>query len=218
MGLNLKELSSPIEFWEYFEKISKIPHCSGKEEKVREYIKKEAESFNFETVIDKAGNILVIIPPKKKKYSTVILQSHMDMVCEKNKDVTHDFSKDPLKLKTITYDEKIWITAEGTTLGADNATGMAYSLVLMKKIRNNELAFEDLEIDLLFTVGEEAGMFGAFQINEELIRGNLLINLDSAMENVITIGCVGALIIQLDIRVELINLTPIESNLIPLKI
>ena len=132
MMLNLKDLSSPLEFWEYFEKISQIPHCSGKEDKVREFIRNEAQKFNFETKIDKAGNLLVIITPTKEIKSTVILQSHMDMVCEKNKDVLHDFSKDPLKLKIISLDDKKWMTAEGTTLGADNATGMAYSLDLVQ--------------------------------------------------------------------------------------
>ncbi len=88
MSVNLQNLGSPLEFWEYFEEISRIPHCSGFEGKVREYIKDEADKFNFETKIDKAGNILVIIPPKEEKKSIVIIQSHMDMVCEKNKDVS----------------------------------------------------------------------------------------------------------------------------------
>ncbi|TFG29745.1 MAG: beta-Ala-His dipeptidase [Promethearchaeota archaeon] len=218
MTENLLNLGSPSEFWEYFEQISKIPHCSGNEGEVREFIREEAEKFNFETKIDKAGNILVIIPPKKEKKSIIIIQSHMDMVCEKNKDVEHDFTKDPLKLKIITIDGKKWLTAEGTTLGADNATGMAYSLALMKKIHDGELNFESLEIDLLFTVGEETGMFGAMQIDKELLRSNLLINLDSFRENFITIGCVGALITSLEVKVDLIEIKPIEEGLISLKI
>jgi len=215
---DLHNLGSPSEFWEYFEQISKIPHCSGNEAKIREFINKEAKNFNFETKIDKAGNILVIIPPKKEKRSIIMIQSHMDMVCEKNSDIKHDFSKDPLTLKIITLDGKKWLTAEGTTLGADNATGMAYSLALMKKIYNDELIFEDLEIDLLFTVGEESGMFGAMQIDKELLRSNSLINLDSFRENIITIGCVGALITYIETKADLININQIGDNLKPLKI
>ncbi|MFX1338696.1 MAG: beta-Ala-His dipeptidase [Promethearchaeota archaeon] len=215
---NLHNLGSPSEFWDYFEKISKIPHCSGNEGKVREFIRNEAEKFNFETKIDKAGNILIIIPSKKEKKTIIIIQSHMDMICEKNKDVEHDFSKDPLKLKVINLDGKKWLTAEGTTLGADNATGMAYSLTLMKKIYNGELIFEELEIDLLFTVGEESGMFGAMQIDKGLLRSNSLINLDSVRENIITIGCVGALITYIEIKADVVNINQIEDNLSPLKI
>ena len=218
MLINPHNLGDPLEFWEYFENISKIPHCSGNEGKIREYIKGEAEKFNFETKIDKAGNILVIIPPKKEKKSIITIQSHMDMVCEKNKDVEHDFSKDPLKLKIVTIDGKKWLTAEGTTLGADNATGMAYSLAIMKKIHNGELIFEDLEIDLLFTVSEESGMLGAMQIEKDLLRSKSLINLDSGGENVITIGCVGALITYVEIRADLININQIENKLKPLEI
>jgi dipeptidase D len=211
-------LGSPTEFWEYFEKISKIPHCSGNEGKVRDYIKNEAENFNFETKIDKAGNILVIIPPKKEKKSVIIIQSHMDMVCEKNADVEHDFSKNPLKLKIISLDDKKWLTAEGTTLGADNATGMAYSLTIMNKVHKGELIFEDLEIDLLFTVSEESTMAGALQIEKNLLRSKSLINLDSARENIITIGCVGALLTYIEVKVDLIDINQIKDKLIPLEI
>ncbi len=218
MSVNLHDLSSPLEFWEYFEDISKIPHCSGNEGKVREYIKEEAEKFNFETKSDNAGNILVIIPPKKEKKSIIIIQSHMDMVCEKNKEVEHDFSKDPLKLKVITFDGKKWLTAEGTTLGADNATGMAYSLAIMKKIHKGDLIFENLEIDLVFTVSEESSMSGALQIDKDLLRSKTLINLDSARENVITIGCVGALLTYVEVKIDLINVNQIEGKLQPLEI
>jgi len=218
MSVNLHNLRTPLEFWEYFENISKIPHCTGNEAKVREYIKNEAKKFHFETKLDKAGNLLVIVPPKKEKRSNVIVQSHMDMVCEKNKEVKHDFSKDPLKLKIISLDGKKWITAEGTTLGADNATGMAYSLALMKKIHNGELNFENLEIDLLFTVGEESGMFGAFQIDKDLLRGKSLINLDSFRENIITIGCVGFLITPIEIIADIIKVNQIDNKLEPVNI
>ena len=118
--LNLKELSQPLEFWEYFEHITKIPRCSEHEEKVRTYIKEEAEKLGFKTQVDHIGNLVVRIPAKSKKKQTVVLQCHMDMVCEKNEEIIHDFSKDPLKIKIIEIENEKWITAEGTTLGADN--------------------------------------------------------------------------------------------------
>jgi dipeptidase D len=142
----------------------------------------------------------------------------MDMVCEKNKEFRHDFSNDPLKLKIINIDEKKWLTAEGTTLGADNATGMAYSLALMNKIYNGDLNFEHLEINLLFTVGEEAGMFGAMQIDKDLLRGKTIINLDSAREDLITIGCVGTLITFIEIKINSMKLNQIKDSFQPLKI
>ena len=113
--LKLRDLGNPPEFWEYFEQISKIPHCSGYEERIRNYIKNEAENFKFETKTDKVGNLLVIIPPKSNIESTVILQSHLDMVCEKNENTRHDFSKDSLKLKVIEKGGNKWVTADGTT-------------------------------------------------------------------------------------------------------
>ena len=105
MNINFKELGTPSEFWEYFNQVSKIPRCSGREQLIREYIKKEAEKFNFPSEADVAGNLLVSALPKKDDRPTVIIQSHMDMVCEKNENITHDFLKDPLKLKIIEIDK-----------------------------------------------------------------------------------------------------------------
>ena len=97
----LKELGQPEEFWDYFEKISQIPRCSRYEEKIRNFIKEEGENFGFKTKVDKVGNLAIYIPAKSTEKEKLILQCHMDMVCEKNDEVEHDFSKDPLKLKVI---------------------------------------------------------------------------------------------------------------------
>ncbi len=214
----LHKLGSPVEFWEYFENISKIPRCSGNERHVREYVKNEAEILNFNTKIDKAGNLLVIIPPRKEKKTAITLQSHFDMVCEKNKDVEHDFSKDPLKLQIIKLKGKKWVTAEGTTLGADNGSGIAFSLAIMKKIANKDLKFDNLEINLLFTVSEESTMSGAMQIDKDLLRSNLLINLDSGADDLITIGCVGGHLTRIEIKVDTIIINQIEDDLKPIEI
>ena len=214
----LRDLGNPSEFWEYFEQISKIPHCSGYEEQIRNYVRNEAENFNFETKIDKVGNLLVRIPSKNTSKSLVILQSHLDMVCEKNENTLHDFSKDPLKLKVIEINGKKWVTADGTTLGADNGTGIASQLALMKKIYNGELDFSHLGLDLLFTLDEENGMSGAYQIGDEMINSNQLINLDGIQDEVITIGSVGMIHSSFEIKLERINLNKEQNELEVVKI
>ena len=216
--LKLRDLGNPPEFWEYFEQISKIPHCSGYEERIRNYIKNEAEKFKFETKTDKVGNLLVIIPPKSNIESTVILQSHLDMVCEKNENTRHDFSKDSLKLKVIEKGSNKWVTADGTTLGADNSTGISSQLALMKKIYNGELDFNHLGLDLLFTLDEEIGMTGAYQIDDEMVNGNQLINLDGIQDEVITIGSVGMIHSSFEIKLERTNIKKEENELEVVKI
>jgi len=193
MDLIISKLEAPLEFWEYFEKISKIPRCSGNEEKIRKYIVDVAKNFNFETKIDDAGNVLVnpSIDKRKKNVKKICLQSHMDMVCEKNETYNHDFLKDPLKLEKIMINNEIWLTAVGTTLGADNGVGIAYSLVLMKKIHDRKINVNKCNLSFLFTVDEESGLQGAFNIDPELLDCDYLLNLDSENDETITIGCAG---------------------------
>jgi dipeptidase D len=215
-----KRLGEPTEFWEYFEKISKIPRCSGKEEKIRVFIDEEARKFSFETKIDKVRNLLVRIPAisKEETHQKIILQSHLDMVCEKNENIKHDFSRDPLKIKVVEIDEEKWVTADGTTLGADNGSGVAYQLALMKKVHDGELSFGTTEIDLLFTVNEEEGLIGAFKIDKSFIDGDFLINFDGSKDDNIVIGCAGGsyTYIDIDVKKEIVNFN--EEELIPIKI
>ncbi|MFX1530078.1 MAG: beta-Ala-His dipeptidase [Promethearchaeota archaeon] len=213
----LKELGQPSELWEYFEQITKIPRCSEHEEKVRTYIKEEAERLGFETKVDKTGNLVVRVSTKDTPKKKVVLQCHMDMVCEKNEGISHDFSKDPLKLKIIEIDRKKWVTAEGTTLGADNGVGIGYLLTFMKKIHDGELHFDSLDFDLLFTVDEERGLNGAFNIEDDLISGNYLINLDAEDEDSVIIGCAGGRVTFFHIKKETVKIKN-EVNLIPIKI
>lgn len=217
---DLKDLCDPSEFWEYFYEISKIPRCSGNEKRVRNFIKNEAEKLGFKTDGDKVNNLVVRIPgtnASKDGSPRLVLQSHMDMVCEKNENTEHDFSKDPLKLKFIEKEKDKWLTAEGTTLGADNGVGIAYQLALMKKIHEGELNFGPLEFDLLFTVDEERGLTGASQIGKSLIKGDYLINLDSEEDDRFTVGCAGGKVFTVNIKVQKIPLVE-GKNLIPLKL
>ena len=216
--LNLKDLGQPSEFWDYFEKVSKIPRCSEHEEKIRMFIKEEAERLGFRSKSDSVGNLVVIVPAKSKQKSIGVLQCHMDMVCEKNESVTHDFSKDPLKLKVNEIENDKWLTAEGTTLGADNGVGICYILTLMKKIYKGELNFDSLGLNMLFTVDEEQGLRGAFKIEKEFLEGDFLINLDSEEDNAVTIGCAGGLVHFVEIKRSTIELNQQNEEFIPIKI
>ena len=220
MSLVKKELGEPSEFWDYFEQISQIPRCSGNESEIRNFVKQEAENFNFETKVDKTGNLIVRILPKmvKKQNKKVVLQSHLDIVCEKNEATEHDFSKDPLKLKIIELDDEKWLTAEGTTLGADNGVGIAFSLALMKKIHENQNIFDSLAIDLLFTVDEESGLYGALGIEKDMIEGDYLLNLDSEEDDSFTIGCAGGINTLADIKLSYEKISEYIKNPIVLKL
>jgi len=216
--LNLKELGKFTEFWEYFEQISKIPRCSEHEENIRIFIKQEAEKLGFISQVDEAGNIVVRIPSRSPQTSRGVLQCHMDMVCEKNQLISHDFAKDPLVLKIEKIDDDNWLTAEGTTLGADNGVGICYLLTLLKKIQRGDLNFDSLALDLLFTVDEEQGLRGAFKIDDNFIDGRFLINLDSEEDDTVTIGCAGGKVTFYYIKVKKIIINQIDEKLIPVKI
>ena len=173
----------PKVVWKYFEEICKIPRCSKHEEKIADFIVKIAEENGLEWQKDDVGN--VVVRKKANGYENapmITLQCHMDMVCEKNKDIEHDFSKDAIK----PYIDGEWVKAKGTTLGADNGIGLAICLALMesKDVKHGPLEF-------LFTVDEETGLTGAFGLKKEFVKGQLLINLDSEDFGVIYIGCAG---------------------------
>ena len=171
----------PASVFHYFEEICQVPRPSKKEEKIIAYLLDFAEKHSLEAKKDEAGNILMKKPatPGKENLKTVILQSHIDMVCEKNSDSTHDFMNDPIE----TYVDGEWLKAKGTTLGADNGIGMATQLAI--------LAADDIEhgpIECLFTVDEETGLTGAFALKEGFMDGDILINLDSEDEGELFIG------------------------------
>ena len=183
--MELSELKPESVFY-YFSEICKVPRPSKKEEKIISYLENFAAEQKLEIKKDEAGNILIKKPatPGKENLKTVVLQSHVDMVCEKNNDVEHDFLTDPIE--TIIDGE--WLKAKGTTLGADNGIGVVTELAI--------LAANDIEhgpIECLFTIDEETGLTGAFALKEGFMSGDILLNLDSEDEGELFIGCAGGI-------------------------
>jgi len=201
--MSVIENLEPKSVWKHFDEIRKIPRCSKHEEKIREHILAFAKKNNLKVKTDKTGNVVIIKPASKgmEKKPTVILQGHMDMVCEKNSDAKFDFSKDPINLKL----KGEILTADGTTLGADNGIGLAISLAILedKNLRHGP-------IEALFTIDEETGLTGAFAMESNMITGRILLNLDSEDFGVITVGCAGGG----DTKIELpFKTQPINGNL-----
>lgn len=180
-----------------FEKISAIPRKSGHEEKIRLHLIDWARSNKFLHITDKAGNLIVKVKGTKgmEKKAPVVLQGHLDMVCEKTPDSTHDFAKDPIK---FVYDGE-WLKADNTTLGADNGIAMAIAMAICE---DSDVKHPPLE--LLFTVEEETGLTGAKELEPDIITGSRLINIDSEDEGVFTVGCAGGkdTHIELDLSYE----------------
>jgi dipeptidase D len=174
----------PQKIWTYFEEICRIPRPSKKEDRIIRYLIGFANKNNLKYRKDKCGNLLILknASPGKEKLKTVVLQCHTDMVTEKDIKVSHNFDKDPINLK-IKGD---WITASGTSLGADDGIGMAAILALLE---DKEAIHGPLEC--LFTVNEESGMTGAASLEPDFIKGRILLNLDSEDEGQFFIGCAG---------------------------
>jgi dipeptidase D len=183
MASTLFELK-PSHLWKHFAKIITIPHCSGNERPLGDYVLSFAKGLNLAAQRDKVGNVLVSKPatPGHETAPGVILQGHLDMVCEKNSDVAHDFAKDPIQAGI----KGEWVQANGTTLGADNGIGLAACLAAME---DTSLVHGPLEF--LFTVDEETGLTGANKIQKGFLKGTRLLNLDSEEEGSFTIGCAG---------------------------
>lgn len=174
----------PAVVFHYFDEVCQVPRPSKKEEKIRAYLLDFAKKHNLEAKTDEAGNVLIkkVASAGMENLKTVILQSHIDMVCEKNKDTEHNFETDPIQ----TYIDGEWLRAKGTTLGADNGIGVATELAV--------LASDDIKhgpIECLFTVDEETGLTGAFALKEGFMNGDILLNLDSEDDGELFIGCAG---------------------------
>lgn len=180
---------------DYFENINAIPRCSGNEAGVCKWLERWAAQRQLSYDCDKGGNMVVQVPatPGYENRATVVLQGHMDMVCEKTPDSSHDFGKDPI----ISHFEGDWLTATDTTLGADNGIAIAYMLAL---VEDETVAHPPLE--LLFTVDEETGLNGAKLLEPEFVKGRVLINLDSEDEGIFTIGCAGGIDTTLTLPAE----------------
>lgn len=182
--MTVKDLK-PALIWNIFDQITKVPRPSKKEEKIRQFLLDFAAQHDLTVRTDEVGNVVMSKPatPGHENAPTVILQSHMDMVCESN-DKSFDFENNPIT--TIVDGE--WVHADGTTLGADNGIGMAASLAVMV---DNSLVHGPVEA--LFTVDEETGLTGANNLGDGMMDGSILLNLDSEDDAEVFIGCAGGI-------------------------
>jgi len=183
MGKVLGNLKPEL-VWYHFEEICKYPRPSKKEEKIAGYIVSVGKKLGLKTEKDKFGNIVIRKPatPGKENLKTVVLQGHIDMVCEKNRDVEHDFDNDPI----YPYIDGDWVKAKGTTLGADNGIGVACALAVLES--------KDIEhgpLECLFTLDEETGLTGASSLKKGFLKADILINMDSEELGSLFIGCSG---------------------------
>jgi len=176
----------PQEIWKYFHQITQIPRPSKKEEKIIQYLVDFAQEHHLEADLDSVRNMVIRKPasPGMENLPVIVLQSHLDMVCEKNNDIEHNFEVDPINA----YIEDDWVKAKGTTLGGDDGIGIAASLAILasKNIEHGPL-------ECFFTVDEETGMSGAFGLQPGFLKGKTLLNLDSEDEGELFIGCAGGM-------------------------
>ena len=174
----------PKYLWQQFDRIRQVPRPSKHEEKIREYVQNWAAERGFEALTDSIGNVVVRVPatPGREGAPTIVIQAHMDMVCEKNNDVDFDFMNDPIQLDR----DGDWLVARGTTLGSDNGVGMAAGMALAE---DPDAIHGPLE--LLITVDEETGLTGAAQLDSSLVTGRTLLNLDTEELGALYIGCAG---------------------------
>jgi len=192
---NISDLK-PEKLWSIFYDLTQIPRPSKAEQKAVEFVRSFGEKLGLETIQDKAGNVIIKKPARSGNENKpgIILQGHLDMVPQKNSDTEHDFEKDPIKA----FVDGEWVAAKGTTLGADNGIGVAAALAVMAADNINHGP-----VEALLTVDEETGMTGAFNLEEGILEGKILINLDSEDEGELYIGCAGG--VNTSARFDFIN-------------
>ncbi len=176
----------PKALWQHFYSLTQVPRPSGKKEPIGTFIADFGKSLGLETLRDEIGNVLVRKPatPGMENRKTVVLQSHMDMVPQKNSNVAHNFETDPIQA----YIDGDWVTAKDTTLGADNGIGISAAMAILGSTDIPHPA-----IEMFITVEEETGMFGAFALQPNFLKGDILINMDSEDEGELYVGCAGGL-------------------------
>lgn len=176
----------PVELWNNFEDLNAVPRPSKKEERVIEFIKNFGLNLGLSTYVDPCGNVIIKKPASKgsENQKTVIIQSHLDMVHQKNADTEFDFLTQGIQ----SYIDGDWVTAKGTTLGADNGMGVATIMTLLASSTIQHPA-----IEALFTIDEETGMTGAFELEKGILEGEILLNLDTEDDDEFSIGCAGGI-------------------------
>lgn len=178
----------PSSLWQFFEQLCKIPRPSKHEQQISAWIQQWAIAQGLSVVSDEVGNVIIKKPATQgmERRKTVVLQAHMDMVPQKNANINHDFLTDSIKPYVVTEADGAWVTAQDTTLGADNGIGLSSALAV--------LASKDIvhgPIEVLLTIDEEAGMTGAFGLKSGWLSGDILINTDSEREGEVYMGCAG---------------------------
>lgn len=207
MEENIQNLK-PAAVWRWFLEICKIPRPSKKEWRMTAFLEAFARERKLDFKRDELGSVLISKPATKGKEScpTIVLQSHLDMVCEKNNDVQHDFEKDSIKPRIVDG----WVTATGTTLGADDGIGIATQLAILD---SNDL--QHGKIECLFTVDEETGLSGAFALKPDFFTGKTLLNLDSEDEGILFVGCAGGIDTLATFKYKS---EPLEKGYFPIKL
>lgn len=207
MSTELSELY-PKKLWKNFDKICQIPRPSKHEQQMVQFIKEFGNTLKLDVYLDKAGNVIIRKPATKgmEQHKKVILQAHLDMVPQKTDDSLHNFKKDAIK--PLIKDQ--WVTADHTTLGADNGIGVAAILAILQ---SNDISHGSIEA--LFTVDEETGMTGAEELEPDVLQGDILLNLDTEDEGELCIGCAGG--IDTNIKLQY-DETSIPKNSIGYKI
>ncbi len=185
MSTSIANLEPKI-VWKHFHSLTQIPRPSKHEKEAVEFLVKFGKSLGLETIVDEVGNVLIRKPatPGMENRMGIVLQAHIDMVPQKNSDKVHDFTKDPIEA----YVEGEWVTANGTTLGADNGIGVAAAMAVLE-----DTSLVHGPIEALITVDEETGMTGAFNLSPSLLKGDILMNLDSEDEGELYVGCAGGM-------------------------
>ena len=183
--MNVRELE-PISVWNHFADLNAVPRPSKKEERVIAFIQNFGEKLGLETYTDKVGNVIIKKPATAgmENRQTVILQSHLDMVHQKNADTLFDFETQGIEMIV----DGDWVKAKGTTLGADNGMGVA---AIMGILSSKDISHPSIEA--LFTIDEETGMTGAMELEKGILKGSILLNLDTEDDFEFSIGCTGGI-------------------------
>jgi dipeptidase D len=187
----------PGQVWSYFYAITQLPRPSRQEDKIREFILKEARGLSLKTYVDEVGNVIVYVPasPGYENHEPVIIQNHMDMVTDATPDRKINFAKDPI----VTFREGEWMKADRTTLGADNGIGCAAALALM-----NDPSVSHPPLELLFTIDEETGLKGAWGVDGTKLQGKKMLNLDTEEWGSLYIGCAGGIDYEFNRKVNMV--------------